>query len=46
MSRRDTVRTNYDAINALIDNHKVYRGNNTSFVLIWGLKKEPRGYRI
>ena len=39
MSRRDTVRTNYDAINALIDNHKVYRGNNTSFCIDMGFEK-------
>lgn len=39
MSRRDTVRTNYDAIKALIDNHKVYRGNNTSFCIDMGFEK-------
>ena len=39
MSRRDTVRTNYDAIKTLIDNHKVYRGNNTSFCIDMGFEK-------
>lgn len=38
MSKRYTVRTNYNAIKALIDNHKVYRGNNTSFCIDMGFE--------
>lgn len=38
MSKRYTVKTNYNAIKALIDNHKVYRGNNTSFCIDMGFE--------
>ena len=38
MSRRYTVKTNYNAIKTLIDNHKVYRGNNTSFCIDMGFE--------
>lgn len=38
MSRKYTVKTNYNTIKKLIDTHKVYRGNNTSFCIDMGLE--------
>lgn len=38
MPKKYTVRVNYEAIVSAIDNHKVYRGNNTSFCLDMGFE--------
>lgn len=38
MSKRYTVSINYGAIRSLIDNHRVYRGNNTSFCIDMGFE--------
>lgn len=38
MPKKYTVKVNYEAIVDAIDNHKVYRGNNTSFCLDMGFE--------
>lgn len=38
MSRKYTVKINYNSIKNLIDTHKIYRGNNTSFCIDMGLE--------
>lgn len=38
MPKKYTVKVNYEAIVSAIDNHKVYRGNNTSFCLDMGFE--------
>lgn len=38
MPKKYTVKVNYEAIISAIDNHKVYRGNNTSFCLDMGFE--------
>lgn len=38
MPKKYTVKINYEAIVSAIDNHKVYRGNNTSFCLDMGFE--------
>lgn len=38
MPKKYTVKINYETIVSAIDNHKVYRGNNTSFCLDMGFK--------